>query len=423
MRFLCVVLTACLLLGSAHAQDADVPFDASRFSNLPAEHVALLQQYYDAYIQLKRFYQTIVISGQQAEYRRPRASNELPIESEAKGLELAYIADFQYWCREGKYYRLDGTFLDLKDETTPTRAQTGIIRPDESFSLGYDLQTRKHFLKAHGKNREEYLGLLRSYVFPIAPFSEDVLLLEYKIFYNRPNSTVVSAQLDAENPEEAVITVKSGTAEFGATSTIHLSPAQRWAVRRIEHDYIGSRSSSGEINQDATGRNVQVNEYDGDINGFPLLKSVRLETWSVPKDDSEPTLAYRQFTEIHSITAEPPDLKVFDVEQLVPKFDRVGEQRSPGTVRWVLAINGIVLLLIGVLLSRWAKSRRGSSSHGVLVSSAPCRIRRGRTYVAAQSVRRALATGAILCRCVALRGVGTVGSERFAGYAASEGER
>lgn len=349
-----------VLLGAAAQPTSaadEVPFAADRFVHLPADQAALLRQFHESYGALKRFYQNATITARQYEYRLPRNADGLPSAAPPVDVELAHIEAWRYRARDGKYFRLDGESIDLADQASLLDSSTGVIGPNESFLLGFDRRAGKHFLKAHGNDRDEYLSLMYSYLFPVAPFAFGGQLLEHVVFAPGKDAVVTSATADDEHG--ATVVVVTTTAVGTSTVTLQLLRDQHWSVRRIESESRGATNS-----QDVRSRVVQECAYEGAIQGFPLLKRVTYETYSGYVQDPELLLRQRRRIEVEEVVPGPVDESVFDVGQLIPKFERVGDRRSPTLARWLLLINGLILVSIGVYLSRPFRSRRGNRPAG-----------------------------------------------------------
>jgi len=347
----------CCFAHVAIAQDDGPRFDRSQFASLPDEQVVLLEEFFDAYKGLKAFYQDLTMSARQTDFREPQQKDGLPIPVPSTELVVRYVKEVEYRSRGGKYFRLDGeSHYPNPGEEPFGEILTGIIRPEESFLLGRDKGSSKYYLKAHGKNKQQNLDTLYSFVFPVAPFASLAgMLLEYEVFTPGSNKTVVSVNV-ADDLNEPIATVvvryakDQGTVDSDKGATfrrIQLLRNRHWAVKRLDSE-SHTILDQGEV----LVRNLQECDYEGEINGFPVLKRVLHELRSGYVRDGEPVLRVRNTIDVSNVTAGPSDLSVFDVEKLIPKFDRVGEKKSPSRIRWFLIINGVALVFLGVVFSR-----------------------------------------------------------------------
>jgi len=329
-------------------------FNRSRFRNLPSTQVALLEEYLDSYNKLKKYYQGATIVAFGTEFRLPQTEDGLPIRTPSTDLVPVFSMEWKFQSHDSRYYRLDGRKLSA-DGTTVEEELTGIIRPDESYLLGKDQESGKHYLKAHGKNREEYMGILRSYVFSNAPFSFGPRLLEYEVFAPFGNKQIVSVELndeDENSPEAVAIVTTQIESDKGSVMTrIQLWRNRCWAVKRIDST-ARRQSEKGNV----VSQSFQECEYNGDRNGVPILKRVLQETRSGYAEDDSLLLRRRNVIDVSSVSAGPSDLKPFNVDGLIPEFQRVG-QTTPSRRSWFLFLNGLILLVIGVVASRRARKR------------------------------------------------------------------
>jgi hypothetical protein len=344
-----LVLLCCFTRVAAIAQDDSTTFNRAQFAGLPDEQVVLLEEFFAAYKGLKAFYQNAAISARETDFRAPLQKDGLPIPVPVADLVVRVVREGEYRSREGKYFRLDGEIRYPNEPALPREVLTGIIRPEESFLLGRDQGDGKYYLKGHGKSRDEYLGELYSYLFPVAPFASlGGMLLEYEVFTPLSDKTIVSVEVAGDLDEViATVVIRYASDKGTVVRRIQLLRNRHWAVKRID-DESHTNTDQGEV----LGRNLQECDYEGEISGFPVLKRIFRETRAGYVRDGEPVLRVRNIIDVSTVTAGPSDLSVFDVGKLVPKFDRVGEITSPSRIRWLLIINGVILLIIGIFISR-----------------------------------------------------------------------
>lgn len=338
------------------AQEESAALDRARYANLSAAEFALLEEYHGAYQELKGYYQNASMSIRATEFRLRTTDDGLPVPTPNSELVPASLMQCDYQSREGKYFRLDGKLLE-QDGQTPQELLTGIVRPEESFLLGQDRATGKYFLKAHGKNREEYLGVLQSYVFPVAPFASfSGLLMEYDVFSPRSDKRLDSIVQSVESGEPVVTIVVSTQNERGTVvKRTQLLRKRHWAVSRIDGE-SSTRSSSGTL----LTRNLQICEYEGEPQGFPALKRVLQESRSGYEGDKELVLRRRSVIDVTRFVPGPSEERVFEVKSLIPGFDRVGVKGVSSRLNWLLALQGVLLVVLGIWFSRRRPSRLGA---------------------------------------------------------------
>lgn len=284
-------------------------------------------------------------------YQAPAVADGLPIAVPGSDdLVLISRKRFTYWARNDEYFRLDGQSLSLVDESSVTRSETGLIRPDESFHLGVDPNTGKHFIMAHGKNRDEHLNILYSYVFPFGALSYDGRLLGDFLFTSESPWTITG--VDKLDGGEVMVGLVGQFPKGKMTQTFWLLPNRNWVLSKAVAESMNEVNGASSLSQ--TIYAVSYQDRQGD---FPLLKRVTLEGASGPGPD-ELRVTYRRVIDISEIVPGPADLRVFDIGLLVHDLGRIGERKETSSLtRWILIVNGLALIIISAILARRSSAR------------------------------------------------------------------
>jgi len=321
---------------------------------LPAEQRELAEEYHAAVYLLKDFYSKCSMHAVGIEHVTTGGPlTEEQLARPGTRTEWVYMAD-------GDSLRLEETVFEAHDEsqddsqdsTRWLKREVGIIRPDESFLLGYDFSTQKHFLKAHGKDRDQYMGMVYARRFTMAPFTTGSLPIDNIVFVQRDDFRVTSITPATDDPNKIILEIGFKTVDETAQAIVELNRTRRWAVERAVMDVL--KKTSPPI---AVKYSFNVTYADTDIDGFPAMSKALYEVRSGESNGDELPLRFRQEIEITDLKHVIPDASVFDVERLIPQFERVGERTAPTTRRWILIANGVVLLAFGLLFA----SRRGRS--------------------------------------------------------------
>ena len=89
------------------------------------------------------------------------------------------------------------------------------------------------------------------------------------------------------------------------------------------------------------------NEYEGDIDGIPLLKQVVYEDF-YGKKDAPPKISLRKIYDITAIVPGAPDLSVFDVQQFFST--PLGKTIQWSYFRILCVALGIVFVFLAIYL-------------------------------------------------------------------------
>ena len=309
-----VLVAISLLVRQAVADDPPL-WPASRFAQLPDDQVSLLKEYFDTYFSLKDFYQNLTMTAEERVYRIPQVADKLPIPADldlnSDALSLASIRRFTYRSQKGGFFRLDRQRISPGDETTILDSQTGIIRPDESFLLGYDLEAKRYFLIGHGKDNEEYLTTLRSHVFPFAPVLCDGLFLEDLFFIEESPWKITSVEVVDKNKVKAVLLGSFPRGEV--TRTFWFLRNRYWALARVEVDSTQDYRDEGKVLVKA----IHERTYQEGSSGFPILTRVTLEGGGRRVGEERRRVTYRNVIEVSGVVPGPADSSVFDTGPLL----------------------------------------------------------------------------------------------------------
>lgn len=350
MRAVGVVALLCLVnLGgpeitvSAKAQEPV----RSALSHLQERQVRLLEEVERNQRDLEEFYRNVEISAIERRFAEPLVSSELPVAVEGADLKLTGITEYRYAALNGAFYRLDGKALSTDDGTTVLEVQAGIIRPEESHLFGYDLESKRYYLKAHGKDHVEYMNILYSYNFPVAPFACDGMSVVDFIFTKDSLWNVVDV---SETPDLATVVVEGTFGQSRMRRTFVFLKDQRWALAEAVVESADPKEKTERQ------KVVHTRSYSGDFDGFPLLKRVVTEGLMSSNSGDELRLVSQIVTEIREIKVGTADPQLFMPQRLVPGVGRVGDAFAPGWTTWILLANGLLLIAFGVWLARRSRA-------------------------------------------------------------------
>lgn len=324
---------------SAKAQE----LDPAAFSHLQERKVQLLKEVQRNQRDLEEFYRNVEISAVERRFAEPQVSSELPVAAEGADLKLNGVTEYRYAALNGTFFRLDGKALSADDGTTVLEVQAGIIRPEESHLFGYDLESKRYYVKAHGKDHDEYMNILYSYNFPVAPFACDGMSIIDFIFYKNSRWNVVEV---SETPDLATVVVEGTFGQSRMRRTFVFLKDRRWALAEAVVEPVDP------MDETERQRVVHTRSYSGDFDGFPLLKRVVTEGLTSSNSSDELRVVSRIVTEIREIKVGTADPQLFMPQRLVPGVGRVGDAFAPGWTTWILLANGLLLIAFGVWLAR-----------------------------------------------------------------------
>jgi hypothetical protein len=194
-----------------------------------------------------------------------------------------------------------------------------------------------YFLSSDGDDNLKKLDSRHYYVF--APFRENMLLNKFRAKGTR----ITSIEQEERNGEVLVKVAYDCDIHYDNKSSTFsgydvLSKTMCWALRE-------SVAGEGEVQQRA------VIEYDGVIDGVPLLKSA--EYWR-QRGDRRVNIVRCEVTEI---VPDVAPAEMFEVSSVVPDLRQ--ERKS---FYWLLLIaGGVVLIAIAVVVARFAAHRRAAA--------------------------------------------------------------
>lgn len=339
-----------LLTASCTASAADgLTFHRERYQKLPAEQVALLEEFFDAYGKLKAFYADASLTARVSNSRIEMVDG---VRVPSAQVKLERIVNYHYRALGSRFYRVD--FDEFKpDGTTLTGSGVGVIRPEESFLLRRDPQSQKLAVIRHGKNEVEFQTMLHSILATVLPYSLGSDLLEYEIF-TREDAAIVSVTVQGEG-HDAIATIERRITvpEVGENNTrFELLRNQSWAVHHI--DSVTSKYTANGLQK--LNRYVQHCEYDPAEGKLPQLRTAVYEMYGDDETATDPPLWSRQTIEVTSFNAEPVAEADFDVSKMISKIDGIKERKS--SFSWIIVANGIVLVVIGIVLARRSTAKK-----------------------------------------------------------------
>lgn len=323
-------------------------FTTSTFSGLSAEERELLIEYAHAFPRLRETYENLSIQAEIREYWAPTREqatsqlDELPRHGRARLL---------YDAQEGRRFRFEWIRYDRKDFDLVRGQTLGVVTPEISSLLKKDLETGKWFLKGTGKDSEEYLRFARSLNVHIAPFADLPVTLDcFLLTESHPVKTIESVTLKENNVVEAVMVVRNP--EGTGRTTYELLRGAGWAVKRI-------RDESDMPEREAIGYYESICEYEGEIDGIPLLKTWENRGGSRNRTTGE--ILWRK-RDIADVVCNPrPDYAPghFDADSILGNTIPLTFSGSGSGTQWLLLINAALLFLLGIWLSRKQKKSAG----------------------------------------------------------------
>ena len=282
-----------------------------------------LAQYEPAAERLQRFYEHItleaVVTRSNLEHKNSRIARQ----------RLVLRTD-------GDKMRIDGF---VPDGTGGESVRVAVTSPGSSFTLRRQADQESFVLSHLSSDSTQDMRSLRSrHYYLFAPFCESAgVILADKI---RPrNFRIISIEEEERNGEQLVKVAYERDVHFKGKPLTYagydvFSKTMGWALREF-----------------ARGRQRGIIEYDGMIDGVPLLKTA--EYWR-QKGDERVNILRCEVTKIEPYAA-PPD--TFEFAALV------GDVRQEGkSSYWLLLIaGGVVLIAIAVVLARFAAHRRAAA--------------------------------------------------------------
>jgi len=335
----------------------DPAFHDDRFAHLPPDQLSMMREYFNAYLMLKSHYSNMTLLVDRERRERPR---EMLAEHRAANstgeLQLTESSTVRMHALGGTHYRFDYTPRRDAFEASTASPQILVIDPDNWTELGVDERTRQSFLSGHGRTDDDAWASIQSQLFPIAPFAETNLPLQYIIFDSPdPARKVVSVTLkeseDLPGESLAVVTVARTEPGSEVLRRIELLRRRKWALHRLTYEsrYDGKH-----------GRQLSSAEqrcyYSGQTGDFPNLTRVEY-SWSENRPgEPEASLRAREEFNVRLLQAQAPSRDVFDVDAILGRKRLVvPEQRTAWW--WWLLLNGFALFLIGGCLLRRRQRR------------------------------------------------------------------
>jgi hypothetical protein len=333
-----------LFVFSMATMPAAADFSGATFSKLSPEERALLKEYQESYTRLKGFYENSTIEAREEYFDIPQSHDGVfPPPPNAK-MVLSEMRDMIFRGNSGQYYRLDVTDYDDMVDLSKKTDVVGIIAPTEGYLLGKNLSTDKYYVKAYGKNRDEYLGILSVFWFRTAPFSCQSIQLEYWLLRDKKKFTIDKIDVKQESGEEiAVIHLSINGNNGWVRTTFQFYRNRSWALKSLEEEAANTGDKEWDVAR-------QQCIYEGEKDGFPLLKECSREGGVKDPSTGKERILHRQVYKIAKMIPGAVNLSYYDADSLLGKI--VGVHSTNIWFRVLCVLLGVVLLFIGVLLRR-----------------------------------------------------------------------
>ncbi len=248
------------------------------------------------------------------------------------------------------------------DKETPEGTAVTLSLPNRCYRFAKEKGEENYFFVGQGdeKKSKEIIRMILSTDVVRAPIANGFVPLWYSFpFLDKPSfehiwfeetrkaASKVSLKFKTVNdevlPDKHRVTLTAESTIDGKTRTpaVVLLKSHAWALETSEL-----------INIDQTGqeyKRTNTREYEGDVDGIPLLKSVTILAHST-KDNK---LGWGDWYTVTKLDLSPPDKSVFDPNQFVPNIGVI-EATNFTVVRIICIVSGVLLISIGL----WLKFRR-----------------------------------------------------------------
>lgn len=343
-----LVLSSCLNAGAladTNGLKKEPDFQRRNLSKLSPKEIDLLKEFYRNYLRLESFYANITMVAHEETSSLPRSSDgTFPPVPNAK-LEIVQVRELTFRANGGQYYRMDGIQYSAPDLTKKTFVGVGIITPTEGYLFEKTPSTDRYYVSAHGKNRDEYVGAICRYIFPIAPFSNEETKLEHML-RNESTGFSINRVETAHGPdgELATIWTSAETGRHRAAGVYQFYRDRSWALK----EHVGNSKSDDPSNSyDLT--TTQTCSYGGEKGGAPLLRNCTIAV--TDNASGNKVVVSRQVFEITKIVPGASPLAEFDTRQFIEK-QSISETGVFPHFRVVCILLGLISLLIGIFVRR-----------------------------------------------------------------------
>lgn len=334
----------------ASASDVDsITFAAPKFSKLSQAEKALLLEYDGSFSKLKAVYENLQSSAAERWYRPVSGSDEAFPAGPLAEAALVRVLDVTFRSNGGAYFRIDEVRRDPKNTGHVVLSRTGIITPEQSYLIGHDLSNNETpFLLAHGDNKNEYMDLLRSYVLPVAAFSDGQVAFHETLLEGEEMPMIESVSVDGDGVVSVATSFKSG--DWSGGSVLKFLRNQCWALLEVRSESVNQKEP------DRLVVSTQRCVYDGSEHGVPLLKECVFEDASRSAGDRSEKLAFRRVFQVTKVVPRPAPLSEFDIARIIKNKVGATSTGAVSNFRIVLVATGIVLVIIATLLRKGSKS-------------------------------------------------------------------
>jgi hypothetical protein len=242
-----------------------------------------------------------------------------------------------------------------------------LITPEMGYSLSKSNAENPFYSLNMKRSRSSFMSSVGVEVlgFDTAPFSlgpffiEDLFTRTPYIFFKGTSYFVVSARYIEDEQEGEMVELISQTDRPQTPSL-----PSTWTVRFLRDSWVVKDAFV--LAWSAGGHRFWQRyrrEYDGEVEGMPLLSSCQEDFGIIDPDDgkTERLLSRVQY-EVTKIIPGPPDLSEFDVAQFLPPGAKIEEvppltfaRLSPARIAAIVV--GIVLIILGIYLRMRNRNR------------------------------------------------------------------
>lgn len=254
--------------------------------------------------------------------------------------------------RGDEMYRLSGTIYS---------PESLLIATPERFHLFEKSQkSGKMFVRAQGKGYQPD-GYPEEWFFRLGGWEPGHIALVLRNLDPKREAKILSVIVSREGGEN-IATVKSSASQGRLIEHLQVTylSDRHWAFRDYLHWLANNENNKYQW------RRMHC-EYQGQVNGFPILKQLVSEIGYAPfgtaavdhqqvYDPGEEVVTQRRTLTVEHFTPGPPDLSVFDPAPILKEIGGLVKPTPPWWRVWLLALNAVFLIWLGLFC--WRRSRK-----------------------------------------------------------------
>jgi hypothetical protein len=332
--------------------------DNDIYLKLSSNEKSIINEYYQAYFPLKKYYLNLFMSAQCKSYVMTNLEG-LPLPSTMPSI-LSRVEEFEFRANSNDkhvFLRKDKTICFIQSDNNDTikkgnmenfiSKNIGILTPENSYLIQKNDKIARYFSLLAVRDSNNVL--IKSNIFEEAAYAFMGTPLEHYIFKRFANPNLSQYFIDSitqtnENGNSLVeITICLHGKENSLKSVLKIKLFRRsWVVKEI---FYHGNSQSGEA-----WWLKKICEYNNDINDpYPKLKYVQVERGKFEQERQDTMQKEVYF--ITNFIPGPVPLSEFDVKQFLPPGSKVEIKKSTFPYfRIICILSGLFFLSIGIFL-------------------------------------------------------------------------